>query len=335
MNQGRIKIAQLQIKVSADKSENLRRAAALIEELMPERPDLICLGEMFSCPYETPLFPRYAEPEGGESWQVLSALARRYGVYLSAGSIPEADEKNRIFNTAYVFDREGRQIGKHRKMHLFDVAITGGQVTRESGALPADGQISREPGALPAGGQSSREPGALPAGGQFFRESDTLSAGGAVTVFDTEFGKIGLCICFDLRFPELARLMVLNGAEIILVPAAFNTTTGPAHWELLFRCRAVDNQCYIIGTSPARDAGASYRAWGHSLVVSPWGTVLSEMDEREGVQITEIDPAEVQRARLELPLLSARREDVYELLSFTAPPAAPPSESSAGGPDPG
>ena len=126
---------------------------------------------------------------------------------------------------------------------------------------------------------------------------------------DTEVGKVGLCICFDCRFPELARKMVLDGARLILVPAAFNMTTGPAHWELMFRSRAVDNQCFVAGTSCARDMQASYVAWGHTLLVSPWGDVIEEMGEEEGVIVNTIDLSYPNKVRRELPLPSARREE--------------------------
>jgi predicted amidohydrolase len=192
---------------------------------------------------------------------------------LCGGSIAERDN-GRVYNTAYVFDPDGRCIAKHRKMHLFDIDVTGGQ--------------------------------------RFF-ESDTLSPGDSATVFDTPFGTMGLCICYDLRFPELARLMVDAGARVLLVPAAFNLTTGPAHWELLFRCRAVDNQVFTVGTAPARDETASYRSWGHSIVCSPWGEVLQEADEKECVLIAALDLGRVDKVRNELPVLRQRRTDLYRL----------------------
>ena len=141
----------------------------------------------------------------------------------------------------------------------------------------------------------------------------TLSPGSDVTVFDTPWGRMGLCICFDFRFPELAHLMALSGARVLLVPAAFNMTTGPAHWELLFRQRAVDTQCFTVGTSPARDETASYVAWGHSIVCDPWGTVLHTCGHGEEVSVTDLDLSRVDAVRRQLPLLSARRTDVYTL----------------------
>lgn len=267
-----MKIAQIQSHVYSEKMENLEQLEVRLRELDGQKPDLVMLGEMFCCPYETSLFPSYAEDVGGPVWSRLSSLAREHSIYLAAGSVSERDEAGKVYNTAYVFDRDGRQIAKHRKVHMFDIQVEGGQ---------------------------------------HFRESETLTRGDACTVFDTEFGKIGLCICFDFRFPELARRMVLEGARLILVPAAFNMTTGPAHWELMFRSRAVDNQCFVAGTSCARDMQASYVAWGHTLLVSPWGDVIEEMGEEEGVIVNTIDLSYADKVRRELPLLSARREEVY------------------------
>lgn len=279
----KMKAAILQTKVFAEKEKNIRQLEEILASGKTEGADLVTLPEMFACPYETGNFPLYAEPEGGPSWQVLSALAKKHHIYLSAGSMPElkpaaADKKEqngcRVYNTAYVFDREGRQIGKHRKAHLFDINVTGGQC---------------------------------------FRESDTLSPGNQITCFDTEFGKVGLCICYDFRFPETARLMAQDGAKLILVPAAFNMTTGPAHWELMFRQRAVESQCYVIGTAPARDMESSYISWGHSIAVDPWGTILAQMDEKEGIRLVEFDFDYLEKVRQELPLLKHRRTDLYEL----------------------
>lgn len=151
-------------------------------------------------------------------------------------------------------------------------------------------------------------------GGQRFRESDTLTPGDSLSVFDTEFGRCGLAICFDLRFPEWFRLLVLQGAEYIFVPAAFNDTTGPLHWELLFRARAVDSQCFVFGTSDAREETASYHAYGHTLAVDPWGQVLGMLDEKPGILFTEVEAKKIREAREQLPVLSARRTDLYNVV---------------------
>lgn len=267
-----IKTAILQTHVYTDKFRNITQAAELLASPELQGIDLAVLPEMFCCPYENKYFPEYAEIEGGDTWEKCSRLAAEYGIYLVAGSMPERDEAGNIYNTSYVFDRNGHQIGKHRKMHLFDIDVKGGQ---------------------------------------YFKESDTLTPGDQVTVFDTEFGKMGLCICYDFRFPELARLMVDEGAQVIIAPAAFNMTTGPLHWELMFRQRAVDNQVYTIGAAPARDLNAGYHSWGHSIVADPWGKVLLEMEENPEVKIVDLDLDEVKKVREQLPLLKHRRRDIY------------------------
>lgn len=270
----KLKIGLIQMKVENDKKENMIKASQLVTKISVERPDIVILPEMFSCPYVSSKFPLCAEEEGDYTFNFLSNLAKTNNIYLVGGSIPEK-EKNKIYNTSYVFDRQGKMIGKHRKVHLFDIDIKNKQK---------------------------------------FKESDTLSSGDKVTVFDTEFGKIGLCICYDFRFPELSRLMVGKGAKAIIVPASFNLTTGPAHWEIMFRSRAIDNQVYTIGCSPARDYNSSYISYGHSLIVSPFGEILYELDESENLITYTIDFDYVNQVRQELPLLHHRRRDLYELI---------------------
>lgn len=269
-----IRIAQLQTQVVLEKNQILKYISSFMDKVCSQGIDLITLPEMFACPYNTSSFPIFAEKEKGEIWSICSALSKQYSIYLSAGSIPEIDDEGKIYNTAYVFNRQGEQIAKHRKMHLFDINIKNGQS---------------------------------------FKESDTLTAGNQTTVFDTEFCKIGLCICYDFRFPELSRIMVDKGAKIILVPAAFNMTTGPAHWEIMFRSRAIDNQVYVAGTAPARNLSSKYISWGHSIIVSPWGDIINQMDEKEGYTIQELNLDVVEQVRSQLPLLAHRRSDVYSL----------------------
>lgn len=270
----KIKIAAIQMSTVADKMENVRTVKTYLEKIKDENPDFVILPEMFCCPYQTENFPIYAEKEGGPVWQQLSGYAKQYGIYLIGGSMPEKDVEGNVYNTSYIFDREGKQIGKHRKVHLFDIDVKGGQT---------------------------------------FKESDTLTAGDSDTVFDTEFGKIGVMLCFDIRFPELSRMMVNDGAKVIFVPAAFNMTTGPAHWELSFRTRALDNQIYMVGCAPARDVSAGYISWGHSIVTDPWGRVTGMLDENEGILLAELDMDYEEQVREELPLLKSRRKDIYQL----------------------
>ena len=269
-----VKIALIQMKVVEDKQANLQAALQAIAGCARQGAQIVSLPEMFCCPYQTRNFPIYAEKQGGPVWSGLAAAARDNQVYLVGGSMPEMDEAGRVYNACFIFDPQGRQIGRHRKMHMFDIDVPGGQK---------------------------------------FKESDTLTPGNEVTVVDTAFGRVGVCVCYDLRFPELARLMALRGARIFVVPGAFNMTTGPAHWEILFRARAVDNQVYTLGCAPARDPQAGYVSYGNSLAVSPWGEVIARLGAEAGVLWVDLDLERVEQVRGQLPLLKQRRTDLYEL----------------------
>lgn len=267
------KVGVIQMHIDSDKSINLQTAKNFIKKAHTDRVDIVILPEMFCCPYRASKFPLYSEPEYGPTYQFLSNLSKEYGIYLVGGSVPEKDSYGNIYNTSYVFNRTGNKIGKYRKIHLFDVIINGKNI----------------------------------------KESKTISPGDSICVFDTEYGKIGLAICYDFRFPELARNIVDAGAECIIVPAAFNMKTGPVHWELMFKSRAVDNQIYTIGCAPSRDYNASYVSYGNSLVVSPWGDIINILDDKEGYFVCELDFDYVNQIRSELPLLKHRRKDIYNL----------------------
>ena len=270
----KIGIASLQLKVYDDKYECIEKLAELIASGAADGADIISLPEMWSCVYRTDLFPVNAEPEQGDTWLAMSTIARKNHKYLVGGSIPELGEDGNVYNTCYVFDREGKQIGKHRKVHLFDIYAHGEQV---------------------------------------FRESDTLTGGGYFNTFETEWGKMAVNICFDIRFPESARIPALDGAKVIFNPASFNMTTGPAHWEIAFRQRAIENQIYMVGTAAAYSPEHGYEAYGHSIICDPWGRVLFQMDRGEDHNVTEIDLDYIDEVRKKLPLLSARRTDIYDL----------------------
>ena len=268
-----MRVALIQMPVTADKNANLEAAARRLREAAARGTDVAVLPEMFCCPYDNACFRAFGESEGGPAQTLLSALAAELRMYVVGGSLPELED-GRVYNTSFVYGRRGELLARHRKVHLFDINVEGGQR---------------------------------------FLESATLSPGNAVTTFDTEFGLMGLCICFDLRFEELARCMCLRGAKCLFVPAAFNMTTGPAHWELLFRQRAVDNQCFTVGVSPARDETASYVAYGHSIAVDPWGSILCQAGSGEATLYADLDLRRADAVRRQLPILSARRTDLYEV----------------------
>lgn len=204
----------------------------------------------------------------------MGKLAKELGIVLVGGSIPERNSKDgKLYNTATVFDQKGRLISIHRKVHLFDIDIPGKMT---------------------------------------FQESLTLTGGDRVTVFECSLGRFGLAICYDMRFPELATIASRLGAGAVIYPGAFNTTTGPRHWELLQRCRAMDNQLYVAACSPARATQeeiekGSYPAWGHTTLVDPWATVVATTEEKEDIVRWTLEPKEVEEVRKGIPI-SRQRE---------------------------
>nr|GLL17245.1 omega-amidase, chloroplastic-like isoform X4 [Ipomoea trifida] len=275
----KFKIGLCQLSVTADKETNIAHARTAIEEAAEKGAKLIVLPEIWNSPYSNDSFPIYAEdidagPEASPSTAMLSEVARLLKVTIIGGSIPERSG-DKLYNTCCVFDSEGKLKAKHRKIHLFDIDIPG-KIT--------------------------------------FMESKTLTAGQTPTVVDTEVGRIGIGICYDIRFQELATLYAARGVHLICYPGAFNMTTGPLHWELLQRARAVDNQLFVATCSPARDAGAGYVAWGHSTLVGPFGEILATTEHDEAIIISEIDYSQIELRRTNLPLEKQRRGDLYQLV---------------------
>jgi len=266
-----MKVALIQMTVVNDKYENLLNAKNKIEEAALKGSQIICLPEMFNCPYDNSYFETFAEDDYGKSITMIQSLAKKHSCIIIAGSIPEKYE-NKIYNTSYVIDDQGNIISKHRKVHLFDVNVKKG-IT--------------------------------------FKESEILSPGNQIKVVSTKFTKIGIAICYDMRFPEVIRKMALEGAKIVFIPAAFNMTTGPAHWHTIAKARALDNQLYMALCSPARNMEASYTAYGHSLITNPWGEIEKELDEKESILIHEINLKAVKSIRESLPLLKHRKPELY------------------------
>lgn len=263
------------MQVIDDKEVNLKKAVDLMAESAAKGADLVVLPEMFNCPYDNDKFIQYAENRKNSiTLKTVRAAAREYGILLVAGSIPEADGEN-IYNTSFIINSQGKIIGSHRKLHLFDIDVPDG-IT--------------------------------------FKESDTLTAGENITILETDLARLGVVICYDIRFVELSRLMALEGVEVLIMPGAFNMTTGPNHWETLIRSRAIDNQLFLVAASPARDDGASYVAYGHSMIVDPWGKVLSEAGSDEEIIYADISLNRIKEVREQLPVLGNRRMDLYDLI---------------------
>lgn len=270
----KFKLALIQLAVGANKAENLARAATKISEAVNRGAQVVSLPECFNSPYGTKFFQDYAEPvPEGPSCQALQEVARKHHIYLIGGSIPEVLD-GQLYNTATVWCPQGNLLGLHRKIHLFDIDVPG-KIT--------------------------------------FRESDSLSPGNTLTTFSTPWCEIGLGICYDIRFAELAQIYRKKGCKLLVYPGAFNMTTGPAHWELLSRSRALDNQLYVATPSPARNLEADYTAWGHSTVVNPWGEVVATTDEQEGIVYADIDLEHLEAVRQQIPIGKQRREDIYEV----------------------
>ena len=268
----KLKLAICQMQVSNCKEDNLAKAGEMVNKAARRGARMLILPEMFNAPYQTDQLAEYAEYHPGLSTSFLSDLARQNRIFLVGGSIPEKDAQGRIYNCSYTFDEEGTVIGQHRKIHLFDIDIPG--------------QI-------------------------YFKESEVFTAGDKLQLIRYRGLIVAVIICYDIRFPELARMAALEGAQILIIPAAFNHTTGPAHWELLMRTRAVDNQVFVVAASPALNPEASYQAWGHSMVADPWGTVISEGGSGEETIYAELDLTMIDKVRRELPLLKHRRTDIY------------------------
>ncbi|KAJ7109110.1 carbon-nitrogen hydrolase [Mycena epipterygia] len=282
------RLALIQLgNVTSNKSDNLVHAREMILKAAAstKKPDLIVLPECFNSPYGHVHFPVYAEKIGftgkpynvaeteSESVKMLSNVAKETKTWLIGGSIPERDPDGKnLYNTCTVYNPDGDLVATHRKVHLFDIDIPG-KIT--------------------------------------FKESETLTGGATTNFFDTEFARIGLGICYDIRFPELAMISSRQGCHVLIYPGAFNMTTGPLHWELLQRARAVDNQVFVAMCSPARDLTAGYHAWGHSMVVDPMANVLAEAADGEEVIYADIDSALMDSARAGIPVTVQRRFDVY------------------------
>lgn len=268
------RLAIVQMPVCKDKMININKAVELIKVASDNGANIVVLPEIFNSPYGNKYFVENAEKFPGVTSNTMMEIAKECGIYLVAGSIPESFEGN-IYNTCFVYNPKGEMIAGHRKVHLFDIHIEGKQ---------------------------------------HFMESDTLTAGDDFTVFDTEYARIGIGICFDVRFPEYFRILAKEGAELVLLPAAFNMTTGPAHWELSLRMRAVDNQYYMAAASPARNNELSYVSYAHSMIVDPWGEVLIDAGVDENIIYSDIDLEKVKKVRQSLPLLKNIREDIYETI---------------------
>ena len=261
--------AAVQMLATSDKEANLREAEGWIRRAHAEGAELVVLPEVFNWRGRGKDTATNAEPVPGPSTERMIALAAELGLYVLAGSILEvSDSAGRAFNTSVLIRPGTGIIAKYRKIHLFDVDIEGEAPIRES---------------------------------EFRRPGD------AVVVADTPLCPMGLSVCYDLRFPELYRQLSAAGAKVIFVPSVFTVPTGRAHWETLLRARAIENQVYIIAPDQTGEHPASMSAYGHSMIVDPWGTVIARADTESGLVLAPIDLAYLEGVRRRFPVLSHRK----------------------------
>jgi omega-amidase len=280
----KLRIGLCQILVGTEKAQNIQVARLAIAEAVSKGANLVSLPECFNSVYAVNAFEKYAElvPDIGErvkkeehpTTSALLEISKEHKIYLIGGSIPERGIDGLLYNTCVVSNPQGEIIAKHRKMHLFDIDIPGGIR---------------------------------------FQESETLSAGNTLTTFDTPWCKVGLGICYDMRFPQLASILSSKGCKVLVYPGAFNMVTGPAHWELLQRARAIDNQLFVCACSPARNPNSEYKAWGHSTLVNPWGEVIMTTGHDPAVIVSdELDVDEqCDKLRKSIPISVQSRKDLY------------------------
>jgi deaminated glutathione amidase len=269
----RLRVACVQLNSGAVKADNIEKAERLVARAASSGADLVVLPEKWNAIGSVDTLRANAEPlEGGESVGAMRGWARQHGITLVGGSITEAREgREKLSNTCAVFDPAGDVVAVYRKIHMFDVEV----------------------------------------GGHVYRESEAEEPGEETLVCDAEGWTVGLSVCYDLRFPELYRILALDGAELVTVPAAFTLYTGKDHWELLLRARAVENQCFVAAANEWGVHEGGKASYGRSSIVDPWGVVLAQAADEDTVVAADIDKARLRRVRESLPALANRRPSAY------------------------
>lgn len=267
------KIAAIQMCSSGDVDANLKAAKGLMQLAVNQGAQMVVLPENFAIMKENDERNSFNAREkfgSGKIQDFLANEAKRNGIWIVGGTIPiQSSDNSKVRAACIVYNSQGEVVARYDKIHLFDVVL------------------------------SEKE---------FYKESETTQPGNAPVIIDTPFGKLGLLICYDIRFPELARCLFNQGAEIIAIPAAFTVTTGEAHWELFCRSRAVENFCYVAGAAQGGNHAGGRQTYGHSLIVNPWGKIIAKKaDIIPGVICADIDLKQLHDIRQSIPVASHQR----------------------------
>ena len=267
------RVAVIQMCSGDDPGANLRQAASLLRQAADQGAALAVLPENFALMSRDAERMRssHAEEAGSGPWQDFAAAqARLLGLWIVAGTIPiRSEDPSRPASSCCLFDGSGALVARYDKMHLFDVSVPGRK--------------------------------------EWYRESASTRAGREPVVAETPFGRLGLAVCYDLRFPELFRAMSERGADMIALPAAFTRATGEAHWQVLIRARAIENLCYILASAQHGSHPGGRETYGHSMLVEPWGQALGERAAGDAVLCHDVDIDRLERLRSGFPALDHRR----------------------------
>jgi deaminated glutathione amidase len=266
-----LRVAAIQMQSSPDKGENVERAGRLVREAAERGAELVVLPEKWTGLGEGDALREFAEPlRAGPAYEAMRSWAAELGIAVVGGSITELLENGWLANTSVAFAAGGEEAGVYRKVHMFDVEV----------------------------------------GGRVYRESAVEEPGEELVACDLAGWRVGLSICYDLRFPELFRGLVDRGARLIVLPAAFTLASGRDHWEVLLRARAIEDQCYVVAANQWGEP-AGMPCYGRSMVVDPWGLVLGLAADEDCAVLADADPARQEEIRERLPSLGHRRPGVY------------------------
>ncbi len=266
-----MRVAVVQLNSTADKDRNLEAAGRLVRAAAADGAELVALPEKWNLLAAGPELLAGAEALDGPTLTAARTWARELGIHLLAGSVSEQGPDGKAFNTSVLIGPDGDDLAAYRKIHMFDVDVDG---------------IA-------------------------YRESDHEEPGGEIVVAPLPQASLGLSVCYDLRFPELYRILAVRGARIVAVPSAFTLATGRDHWEVLLRARAIEDQVFVLAPNQVGEAPPHFRSYGRSTIVDPWGVVLATAPDEECFVAADLDLAAQERVRESLPSLANRRPQAY------------------------